>query len=196
MRPATNPLTLKTLVLNADFLPLSVWPISIVAGQEAIKAVFRGRATVVENWDAVFRSPSREIHVPKVVALNEYAPISAKPRFCRRSILLRDKYCCQYCGGKFPVSELTFDHVIPKSAGGRTIWENILTACIHCNAKKRNIMPNFSGKKRGFNAAPRPLKVPRQPTTKELLKSGIELLDPAIKEDYASWLYWSTELHA
>ena len=191
-----NPLSLKTLVLNADYRPLQTWPLSLISGQEAIRAVFRGRATVVENWDAVFRSPSRQICVPKVVALNEYAPIEAKPRFCRRSILLRDRFRCQYCGKKFPSHELTFDHVIPRAAGGKTSWENILSACVSCNTRKRDSLPNFSGKKCRSEGAMRPLKQPRQPTTIELLRAGLEFLDPAIREDYASWLYWSAELKA
>lgn len=196
MSPAQNPLQLKTLVLNADYRPLQTWPISLISGQEAIRAVFRGRATAVENWDAVFRSPSREILVPKVVALNEYAPIESKPKFCRRSILLRDKFRCQYCGNQFPSHELTFDHVTPRAAGGTTCWENILSACVSCNAKKRDHMPNYSGKKSNSSGVMRPLKQPRQPTTMELLKSGLEFLEPAIREDYASWLYWSSELKA
>lgn len=184
---------LRTLVLNADYRPLSTWPLSLVSGQEAVRAVFRGRAAVVEEWDAVFRSPSLEIRVPKVVALNEYAPISADPKFCRRSILLRDRYRCQYCGSRFEASELTFDHVIPRAAGGRTEWANILSACIACNARKRDQPANWSGRK---GVGMRPLKPPRRPTTMELLRAGLEFLDPAIREDWGSWLYWSAELQA
>jgi 5-methylcytosine-specific restriction endonuclease McrA len=77
------------------------WPLSLVSGQEAVRAVYRGRATVVEEWSEVFRSPSVEIHVPKVIALNQFAPVNAEPKFCRRSILLRDRYKCCYCGKRF-----------------------------------------------------------------------------------------------
>ena len=190
-------LALRTLVLNADFRPLCTWPLSLISGRDAVRAVYRDRVTVVEEWDAVFRSPSVEIRVPKVVALNVYAPVTATPKFCRRSILLRDRYCCQYCGHQFPTSELTFDHVIPRAAGGQTVWSNILTACIDCNLKKRDSMPNYSGQ-RGKNGkhGMRPLKEPRQPTTYELLQSGLEFLDPVIQETYADWLYWGAELRA
>jgi 5-methylcytosine-specific restriction endonuclease McrA len=184
---------LKSLVLNADYRPISVWPLSLITGQEAVRAVFRGRATVVEEWDAVFRSPSREILVPKVVALNEYAPVSAEPKFCRRSILLRDRFRCQYCGQRFASHELTFDHVVPRAAGGRTEWSNILSACVECNKKKQDMPANWSGRK---GTGLRPLKAPRQPTTMELLRAGLEFLDPAIREDYGAWLYWSAELQA
>ncbi len=168
-------------------------PLSLVSCQEAVKAVFRGRASVVEEWDQVFRSPSMKIRVPKVVALHEYAPISAAPKFCRRSILLRDNYSCQFCGQPFPASELTFDHVIPRARGGKTEWTNILTACIPCNKVKRDRPADWSGRK---GTGPRPLKAPRQPTTTELLKAGLRFLDADIRTDFASWLYWSSELQA
>ncbi len=186
---------LRTLVLNADYRPISTWPLSLISGQEAVRAVYRGRATVVEEWDAVFRSPSREIKVPKVVALNEYAPVNAEPKFCRRSILLRDRYRCQYCGEQFASQDLTFDHVVPRASGGRTEWNNILTACVDCNMRKQDKPANWSGRK-GAAGTLRPLKAPRRPTTMELLRAGLEFLDPSIREDYGEWLYWSAELQA
>lgn len=189
----TQATALRTLVLNANYLPMTTWPLSLITGQEAVKAVFRGRAAVVEEWDAVFRSPSREIRVPKIIALHEYAPISAAPKFCRRSILLRDRFRCQYCGAQFASNELTFDHVIPRAAGGKTEWNNILSACVECNKRKRDRPADWSGKKGG---GMRPLKMPRQPTTMELLRAGLEFLDPDVRENYGDWLYWSSELRA
>lgn len=193
MTPAT---ALRTLVLNADFRPISTWPLSLIPAQEAISAVWRDRASVVEEWDAVFRSPSREIRVPKVMALRSYAQIEAVPKFCRRSIFLRDGYKCQFCGEQFDTNELTFDHLIPRSKGGTTCWENILTACIPCNGRKRSDMPNFSGRRGrvGAKGDMRPLKLPRRPTTAELLRAGLKFLDAEIRTDYGSWLYWSAEL--
>jgi 5-methylcytosine-specific restriction endonuclease McrA len=183
---------LRTLVLNADYRPLSTWPLSLVTGQEAVRAVFRDRATVVEEWDQVFRSPSIEIRVAKVIALREYAPISAAPKFCRRSILLRDRFRCQYCGERFESHELTFDHVIPRSVGGQTVWENILSACVECNKRKRDTLPNYSARVGQL----RPLKAPRQPSTAELLRAGLQFLDPELRADFGSWLYWNSELQA
>lgn len=183
----------KTLVLNSDFRPLTTWPLSLVSGQEALKAVYRERATVVEEWPEVFRSPSCEVYVPKVIALRAYAPISAAPKFCRRSILLRDNYSCQFCGNQFPASDLTFDHVIPRARGGQTEWTNILTACIPCNKLKRDRPADWSGRK---GTGLRPLKAPRQPTTAELLRAGLRFLDADVRTDWHSWLYWSSELQA
>lgn len=189
----SNVLRLRTLVLNSDFRPLATYPLSLITGQEAVKAVYRGRAMVVEEWDQAFRSPTVEIKVPKVVALRQYAPINAEPKFCRRSILLRDRYKCQYCGIRFDSADLTFDHVIPRSSGGTTCWENILSACVDCNKKKRNQPANWSGQKgKGL----RPLKMPRQPTTMELLRAGMEFIDPEVQETWSDWLYWSSELKA
>ncbi len=184
---------LRTLVLNSDWRPLQTYPLSLITGQEAVRAVYRGRATVAEEWDQVFRSPSVEIRVPRVIALNSYIPINATPKFCRRSILLRDRFRCCYCGNRFDSAELTFDHVIPRSMGGKTEWNNILSCCVPCNLRKRNKPADWSGKKGG---GMRPLKEPRQPTTMELLRSGLEFLDPTIRETWQSWLYWSAELKA
>lgn len=190
----TTATALRTLVLNADFRPLNTYPLSIIPAQDALVTIYRDRAQVIEEWDAVFRSPSTTIRVPKVIALRDYAHISADPKFCRRSILLRDRFRCQYCGQQFRSEELTFDHVIPRSAGGKTEWSNILSACIPCNGRKRDRLPNFSGRKGGEDM--RPLRHPRQPTSSELLRAGLEFLDPAVRADFASYLYWNAELHA
>lgn len=184
--------SLSCLVLNADYRPLSTFPPSIISSREALEAVFRNRVDVVEEWDTVFRSASLTVNAPKTVALKNYANISQSPKFCRRSIYLRDRYRCQYCGERFPSEELTFDHVIPRSKGGKTIWTNILTACIKCNSAKADKMVNHSGRKAAGEM--RPLKMPRQPTASELLRAGAEFMPDKIREDWASWLYWNTEL--
>ncbi len=185
---------LRCLVLNSDFRPLATWPLSLVSAREGVSAVLSDSASVVAEWDAVFRSPSTTVKVPKVIALNQYVPIETSPKFCRRSILLRDRFRCQYCGERFDRADLTFDHVIPRSAGGKTEWTNILSACVACNTAKRDALPNYSGRKGQRGAQMRPLKEPRQPTTSELLKAGLEFLDEDLRADYGSWLYWNTGL--
>jgi 5-methylcytosine-specific restriction endonuclease McrA len=183
----------RCLVLNADFQPLSTWPLSLITPQAAIGAMYRDRVTVVDTWPgAFFHSPSTTVAVPKVIALRHFAPIAATPKFCRRSILLRDHFRCQYCGGKFDGPELTFEHVIPRSAGGQTVWTNILSACVPCNMAKQDQLPNYSAKK---GHPLRPLKPPRQPTTAELLRAGLEFLDNDTRESFFEWLYWGVELH-
>lgn len=189
----TQALSRRTLVLNSNYQPLTTYPLSIISGQEAIKAIYRGRVTVVEEWEEVFRSPSREIHIPKTVALNVFAPVNANPKFCRRSILLRDRYKCQYCGSRFESQDLTFDHVVPRAKGGVTTWDNILTCCVECNKAKRDSHANWSGRKGG---GLRPLKAPRQPTTMELIRAGLEFIDQETRETWSDFLYWSSELRA
>lgn len=185
----------RCLVLNADYRPLSTYPLSIISAQDAVSAIWRERADTVETWpDAFFRSPSVSIPVPKVMALRVYAPISGEPKFCRRSILLRDRFRCQYCGEEFPTPELTYDHVIPRSRGGTTVWTNIVTACLRCNAAKANSLPNYSGRKGVVKSGGmRPLKEPRRPTNAELLRAGLEFLPKDIVEDFG---YWTVELRA
>jgi 5-methylcytosine-specific restriction endonuclease McrA len=180
-----QPDSLRCLVLNADGRPLSTWPLHIVSVYDAISTVCRDKAIVVDTWkEAFFRSPSTTLEVPKVMMLREYVPVYGKPKFTRRSIYLRDRYQCQYCGNKFDAGDLTFDHVIPKSKGGKTVWTNIASACVPCNTKKENGM------------AMKPLHQPYQPTNVQLLQAGLELLPNDIIEDFGSYLYWTAKLKA
>ncbi len=132
--------------------------------------------------------------MPKIVALRHYASVSGEPKFCRRSILLRDRFKCCYCGEPFPSPDLTYDHVIPRSRGGKTEWTNIVTACLICNARKADSLPNYSGRKAAGQM--QPLKAPRRPTNAELLRAGLEFLPSDVGEDFGSYLYWNAELQA
>ena len=127
---------LRTLVLNADYRPLSTWPLSVYPADKILEKCLQDKYDVVETWPIVFRTPTREIEVPKVVALRRFVNIYNKPKFCRRSVLLRDDYRCQYCSARFESDDLTFDHVIPRAHGGTTVWENIVMACVPCNISR------------------------------------------------------------
>ena len=188
-----SPTTLRTLVLNADGRPLATWPLNLIPAQDAVTAAWLDKAIVVEEWEgAFFRSPTITIAVPKVMMLREYAHVGAEPKFCRRSILLRDRFCCQYCGQRFTDEELTYDHVVPRSKGGQTEWTNIVSACVECNKNKRNLDANHSGRKARGDF--RPLRPPRAPTPAELLRAGLEFLPNDVRADFGSWLYWNVEL--
>lgn len=190
-----SPTTLRTLILNADGRPLATWPLNLISAQEAVTAAWLDKAIVVEEWPgAFFRSPSLTIAVPKVMLLREYAAIGSAPKFCRRSILLRDKFRCQYCGQPFASEDLTYDHVTPRSRGGTTCWENIVSACVPCNKAKRDRDANHSGRK--ARGEFRPLRPPRQPTAAELLRAGLEFLPNDVRDDFGSWLHWNVELRA
>ena len=85
------------LVLNADFRPLSYFPLSLWPWQEAVKAVFLERVNIVSEYDRVVRSPSLEMRLPSVIALKEYVHLDRRPAFTRFNVFLRDSFECQYC---------------------------------------------------------------------------------------------------
>src|SRR3977135_2391521 len=86
------------LVLNADFRPLSYFPLSLWSWQDAVKAVFLDRVNIVDHYDAYVRSPSFEMRLPSVIALKEYVQAARHPAFTRFNVFLRDRFTCQYCG--------------------------------------------------------------------------------------------------
>ena len=133
------------LVLNADFRPLSYFPLSVWSWQEAIKAVFLGRVNVVQEYERVVHSPRWEVKLPSVISLKKYAPMERSPAFTRFNVFLRDRFMCQYCRTPHPTNDLTFDHIVPRSKGGRTTWQNVVTACAHCNLTKSNRLPEQTG---------------------------------------------------
>ena len=176
------------LVLNADFRPLSYFPLSLWSWQEAIKAVFLDRVVVLSEYDRKVRSPSVEMALPSVISLKQYIPSNRRPAFTRFNVFLRDKFTCQYCGAPGSAGELTFDHVIPRSRGGRTQWENIVTACAPCNLRKGNRVPKESGI--------RPRRMPRVPTNHYLQDNGRSFPPNFLHESWADYLYWDSELDA
>ena len=125
------------LVLNADFRPLSYYPLSLWSWQDAIKAVFLERVSIIENYNKAVHSPSLTIKLPSVIALKDYVSLRQSPAFTRFNVFLRDNFTCQYCKEKFSANELTFDHITPKCIGGKTTWSNVVSACTTCNLKKR-----------------------------------------------------------
>ena len=120
------------LVLNADYRPLSYYPLSLWCWQDAIKSVFLDRVSIVSNYERIVRSPSFQMNLPSVIALKNFVKPQRNPNFTRFNVFLRDRFTCQYCADK---QDLTFDHLIPKSKGGETNWENVVTACSTCNVK-------------------------------------------------------------
>jgi hypothetical protein len=112
-------------VLNADFRPLSNSPLSTWNWQDAVKAVFLDRVSVLSEYDREVRSPSFSMRLPSVIALRDFIPSARTPAFTRFNVFLRDGFTCQYCDYKRPAPELTFGHVFPRAHGGRTSWENL-----------------------------------------------------------------------
>lgn len=128
---------MDTLVLNADGLPVSVLPLSVIPWQESIKYMCLDKVDVLhwhDHW--IVRSASWETPVPSVIMLREYMKAKTTVRFSRSNVYLRDSGTCQYCGTHMDRKESTLDHVLPISKGGKTSWENTVTACSPCNAAK------------------------------------------------------------
>lgn len=133
------------LILNADYQPISYFPLSLWSWQDSIKAVFLERVNIIAEYESEVRSSTFSMKIPSVIALKKYIPISKKPPFTRFNLFLRDDFSCQYCGDIFTSNDLTFDHVIPKSKGGKNDWKNLATCCKPCNLKKDNKSINEVG---------------------------------------------------
>lgn len=127
--------------MNARTLVLTPWyaPRCVVSWQDAITLLYLGKADAVVNYDEEVHSPSVSMALPAVIRLKKNVKVHKRGvRFSRINVYLRDGFSCAYCHLKLPVSQLTYDHVIPRCRGGLTVWENIVTACYACNAKKAN----------------------------------------------------------
>lgn len=173
------------LVLNADYRPLSYFPLSLWSWQDALKAVFLDRVDVVAEYDTVVRSATFQMRLPSVVSLRKYVNHARSPAFTRFNVFLRDGFACQYCGAN-ERELLTFDHVVPRSKGGRTTWENIVAACSPCNLKKGGRLPE--------QAKMRPARRPERPTMFELNERGRAFPPNYLHESWQDFLYWDSEL--
>jgi 5-methylcytosine-specific restriction endonuclease McrA len=171
------------LVLNADYRPLSYFPLSLWSWQDAIKAVFLERVNIVSEYDRVVRSPGFEMRLPSVVSLKTYVQPAKYPAFTRFNVFLRDHFACQYCGD---TEDLTFDHVVPRSRGGRTTWENVITACSPCNLRK--------GGRRLAESGLHLARMPYMPTVHQLQEHGRSFPPNYLHESWNDYLYWDTEL--
>ena len=181
--PNKHPDSCPALVLNADFRPLSYYPLSLWSWQDAIKAVFLDRVNIVSSYDRAVHSPSFEIKLPSVVSLKNYVKPPQWPAFTRFNLFLRDKFSCQYCG---EMSDLTFDHLLPRSKGGETTWENVVTACSSCNVQKGGRLLEKSGMRLSI--------LPYAPTTEDLHKNGKNFPPNFLHESWMDYLYWDVEL--
>jgi 5-methylcytosine-specific restriction endonuclease McrA len=173
------------LVLNADYRPLSYYPLSLWPWQEVVKAVFLDRVDVISTYDTVIRSPNFEMALPSVVSLKHFVAQDRPPAFTRFNLFLRDAFCCQYCGS---AEDLTFDHIVPRSRGGRTTWENIVTACARCNLAKGGRTPR--------EAAMFPRHAPQRPNMYELQERGRRFPPNHLHHSWLDYLYWDIELEA
>jgi len=174
------------LVLNADFRPLSYFPLSLWSWQNSIKAVFLERVNIIENYNKEVHSPSLTFRLPSVIALKEYVSVRRNPAFTRFNVFLRDNFACQYCNENFSANELTFDHLIPKCTGGKTTWTNVVSACTTCNLKKGRKLLKFTD----IHLKRMPIK----PTSEQLQRNGKNFPPNYLHKSWHDYLYWDTEL--
>jgi 5-methylcytosine-specific restriction endonuclease McrA len=148
-----NGLHKPVLVLNTSYEPINV-----CAARRALILILKGVATAEEEHTFCIRSGRRSFRLPSVIRLLEYRRIPHQTRaLSRKNILMRDRFTCQYCLKTMPSSELTLDHVIPRSRRGESTWENLVTCCHPCNNRKGNRTPEEAGMK--LHRPPRPFSL-------------------------------------
>jgi 5-methylcytosine-specific restriction endonuclease McrA len=206
--PASNALSSSVLVLNRFYMAVHV-----VNVRRALGLLFRELAEVIhleegqyanynfESWREIsalrssfkqqhedwIRSINFELQAPRVIRLLSYDRVPRQTlRFNRRNLFARDGNRCQYCGHSFPTSELSLDHIVPRSRGGDTSWENVVCACVACNVRKGGRTPQEAHMKL--------IRHPVKPKRSPLL--SVKLDNPK----YESWktfvdnAYWSVDL--
>lgn len=130
-------MTIRTLLLTPWMTPARV-----ISWQRAVVLTFLGKVEVVEEYDVPIAAPSLTIRAPAVVRQRRAAPVRARRTpFSRMNVFIRDAFTCQYCGESKAPIELSMDHVMPRSKGGTTNWENIVAACHPCNQRKAGRTP-------------------------------------------------------
>ncbi|MGI6456805.1 MAG: HNH endonuclease [bacterium] len=131
----------RVLVLNSSYEA-----INICSARRAILMLLAEKADIVEESRDYIHSSVFVMPMPEVIRLRRFINLPYRPiPFCRKNIMLRDSYRCQYCGRHYPADELTLDHVLPVSRGGKDSWSNVVTACRQCNNRKGNFLPDEAG---------------------------------------------------
>lgn len=195
-------LSSNVLVLNHSY-----FPIHITSVKRALVMLYQGIAKVVDDQYQIFDFDSwadlsvelhhdgiglvdRMIRVPRVLLLSTYDRLPRKSvRFSRYNIYLRDRNTCQYCGEPFPKNELNLDHVIPRSRGGNTTWENVVCSCIDCNRRKGGHL----AEEVGMHLLKRPAKPTWGPWA-DFIAKGIQYREWRPFLDVVDFSYWNLEL--
>jgi 5-methylcytosine-specific restriction endonuclease McrA len=162
----TTRLQKPVLVLNASYEP-----INICAARRALVLVLKGVASAEELSNNSIHSARKSVKLPSVIRLLEYRRIPHQTRaLSRKNILMRDRYTCQYCHKTLPSSEMTLDHVIPRSRAGESTWENLVACCHRCNNRKGSRTPDEAGMK--LARLPRPFSLHTSRHLMRLLGKG------------------------
>lgn len=170
----------RTLVLNQGYEPIKV-----ISWQRAMTLLALDKVDVVEAYDAQIRATSLVVQIPAVVRLRKAFRRHPKPvKFTRVNIYARDGYRCQYCGVTCTPDRLTYDHVLPRSRGGLTNWDNIVTCCDTCNARKANRTP--------AEARMALRSVPTRPTWLPSVQIRVSM--KSVPDAWRDYLYWTSDL--
>ena len=175
-------MTAQTLALDSSYRPCGVMP-----WQQAITLVFLNKAEVLHTYDDDVHSTYLVIKTPAVIRLlRKFKRDKKRVKFSRVNVCARDDFKCMYCGAKKTIGELSYDHVVPRSRGGKTEWTNIVAACHTCNARKANRTPAEAGMKLR--------KQPVQPSSTPAVVIRVSKESaPAAWRDY---LYWTNDLES
>lgn len=179
------------LILNANGMPLSSVPLSVVNWQIAMRLLFTDKVKVLKEYDNwIVRSQHLEMKVPSIIIMSEQVKWTKTLKYSRNNVYLRDDFTCQLqttsrCKdrhGKTNIADLTLDHVIPKSHGGKTTWANVTTCCKTCNSEKGNdhtIVPK---------------KLPIKPTYYQILAKRKTLPIHVKDEEWKLYIQWPEHL--
>jgi 5-methylcytosine-specific restriction endonuclease McrA len=171
------------LILNSDGHPLSIIPLSVITWQEAIKLLYQDKVVSMENYsDWTVHSAKLAMQVPAVVMTKRFHEQTTRVRFTKNNLYFRDNGECQYCSEKFPSKQLTLDHVIPRSHGGRKVWSNIVLSCGPCNWE------------RGNDHRIKPKRAPKKPTYYELVNHRKNFPIHVSHESWNQFLGWDEKL--
>jgi len=142
---------MRTLLLNQDSTPLK-----IIDWQKCIILCLKGVITPIDYWSKTIKdSMGRKYPLPRVAILHKYVRRPHGPVLSKKNIFLRDNFVCAYCLKKINSSDLTVDHIIPSSRGGKNTWDNLVTACKRCNLKKGDKTPEEAKMKLSYPKTPR-----------------------------------------
>jgi len=173
----------NTLILNQDYSPLSVLPLSSKPWQDSMKSWFADEMRPIEFYtDWNIRSAKQSWPVPSVLVCNKYIRKKHSVRYSRYNLLLRDNFKCQYCGTDLDLGSITIDHVFPRARGGVTKWENVTSACGRCNSAK------------GHKTNMKPKKLPSKPEYYQL--ASVICTKPIIipHKNWIPYLPWDEKL--
>jgi len=170
---------MRTLVLNKAWMA-----IRNVSWRDAFRLLCAGRAEVLKYYEATVKTPREEMFVPAVIRLFSFDKLPlCKVSFSRRTILERDNFECQYCSQKLTLKTATLDHVLPRSRGGKTTFENTVASCNPCNNKKGNrLLRNSSFKLR--KKPSKPAKLSFRFRLKQLEEEWKDYLPEKIKNEF------------